>query len=113
MRILSDNGTPAPLRRFLVGHEVSTAAEHGWARLENGTLLQAAEDGGFELLLTTDKNMFYQQNLSGRKIALVVLERQNWPVVRAQVQRIVDAVDASVSGSYVEVPIDWPDRRSE
>ena len=77
----------------------------GWERLANGFLLQAAEDAGFELLLTTDKGIRYQQNLQGRKIALVVLGNQQWPVAKRYIRDIVAAVDRSEPGSYFEVPI--------
>ena len=66
MLILFDNGTPAPLRHALKGHVVVEAIERGWDRLVNGELIAAAEAAGFELLLTTDKNIRYQQNLTGR-----------------------------------------------
>lgn len=69
MLILFDQGTPVPLRPFLEGHVVKTAAQQGWSTLTNGRLLDAAEAAGFDLLLTTDKNLFYQQNLQNRKIA--------------------------------------------
>jgi len=65
-----DNGTPAPLKDALKGHTVTEAIELGWDRLANGELIAAAEAGGFELLLTTDKNMRYQQRLSRRKIGV-------------------------------------------
>jgi hypothetical protein len=77
----------------------------GWDTLSNGELLKAAEEAEFEILLTTDKNIRYQQNLTGRKIALVVLSNPRWPIVRQYVQRVVIAVDASTQGSYVEVDI--------
>lgn len=80
-----------------------TAAQHGWAKLKNGELLTAAEVAGFELLLTTDKNLRYQQNLANRKIAIVVLGMQQWPSLRRHVQRVVEAVNAATPGSYVEV----------
>ena len=73
MRVLFDQGTPVPLRQFLTGHAIRTAAEEHWTTLANGLLLDAAEAAGFELLLTTDKNIRYQQNLAGRRIAIVVL----------------------------------------
>jgi len=73
MRILFDHGTPAPLIPFLKGHAVTRAKDAGWDKLANGDLLQAAEEAGFELLLTTDRNMAAQQNLKGRAIAIVVL----------------------------------------
>jgi hypothetical protein len=63
MRILFDNGTPAPLRHFLKGHDVVEAIERGWDRLSNGKLIAAAEEAGFDILLTTDKNMSSQQIL--------------------------------------------------
>jgi hypothetical protein len=77
----------------------------GWDRLSNGELLTAAEQAGFELLLTTDKNIRYQQNLTGRKIAIVVLGTSQWPVLRLHVQQVVAAVNAATPGSYTEVDI--------
>ena len=68
-------------------------------------MLTAAEDAGFDILLTTDKNMRYRQNLAGRKIAIVVLGRQQWPQLRPHVQRVVEAVNAATPGSYAEVEI--------
>ena len=72
MRILFDQGTPQPLRRYLAGHGVKTAAEMGWSNLDNGDLLRQAENS-FDLLVTTDKNLRYQQNLQGRRLAIIVL----------------------------------------
>ncbi len=105
MLILFDNGTPAPLRYALKGHVVVEAIERGWERTSNGALIKAAEEGGFEVLLTTDKNVRYQQNLKGRKIAFVVLGNQQWPVLRRYVERVVAAVNAATPGSYTEVDI--------
>jgi hypothetical protein len=105
MLILFDNGTPAPLRYALKSHIVVEVTERGWDRLANGELISAAEAAGFELLLTTDKNMRYQQNLAGRKIAFVVLGNQQWPILRRYVERVVAAVDAATPGSYTEVEI--------
>ena len=76
MKILFDQGTPVPIRRFLEGHEIRTAAQEHWDTLRNGDLLEAAEACGFDLLLTTDKNLRYQQNLKGRRIAIIVLGKQ-------------------------------------
>src|ERR1017187_10511098 len=103
MRILFDQATPVPLRPYLVGQTVRTAAEEGWDRLRNGDLLSAAEEAGFDMLLTTDRNMRYQQNIEGRKIAVVILSRQQWPQLRPHVQLVVDAIDKSTAGSYTEV----------
>jgi hypothetical protein len=103
MLILFDHGTPAPLIPFLQGHTVTKAKARGWDRISNGELLKVAEGAGFDLLLTTDKNVRYQQNLSGRKIAIVVLGRQQWPQVRPHVQLVVEAVNTAAPGTYAEV----------
>ena len=81
------------------------AIERGWDRLVNGELIAAAEAAGFELLLNTDKNIRYQQNLTGRRIAFVVLGNQQWPALRLYVERVVAAVEAATPGSYTEVEI--------
>jgi hypothetical protein len=105
MLILFDNGTPAPLRHALKDHVVVEAMERGWDRLVNGDLIAAAEAAGFDLLLTTDKNMRYQQNLTGRKIAFVIIGNQQWPVLRLYIERVVAAVNAVRPGSFTEVEI--------
>ncbi len=94
-----------PIRAYLDRHEVRTASQQGWDTLKNGELLTAAEGAGFEVLLTTDKNLRYQQNLAVRKIAVVVLGVQQWPQLRPHVGRVVEAVNAAVLGSYIEVEI--------
>jgi hypothetical protein len=105
MRILFDHGTPAPLIPFLKGHTVTKARERDWDRISNGELLGAAEAAGFDLLLTTDKRIRYQQNLTGRKIAIVVLGNSRWQMVRLYLDRIASAVNAAAPGSYLEVEI--------
>lgn len=105
MRILFDHGTPAPLIPFLEGHTVTRAKDAGWDRVSNGMLLSAAEENGFEILVTTDKQFRYQQNLAGRQIAIVVLSNSNWPVMRRYVDRVVNAVNSAGSGDYIEVEI--------
>jgi|SRR5271157_1377169 len=105
MLILFDQGTPVPLRSFLSGHTVKTAAQQGWSTLSNGDLLRAAETEGFDLLLTTDKNLAFQQSLKDRRIAIVVLGNPQWPAARRHVQSIVAAVNAATPGSYVVVHI--------
>ena len=100
MRILFDHGTPAPLRRSLAGHTIATAFELGWATLKNGILLQSAELAGYELLITTDKNLMYQQNLYSRKIAVIALGQANWPIMKTHIAKIIAAVNAAVPGSY-------------
>ena len=105
MLILLDNNAPRGLVRALVGHNVVEARERGWATLKNGDLLQAAEQSGFELFLTADKNIRYQQNLVGRKIAMVVLSQLRWRLVRLQIPEIAVAVDAARDGTFTEVDI--------
>jgi glutamate racemase len=105
MKILFDNGTPKPIARSLTNHEISFARRIGWHELGNGELIQKAEEAGYDVLLSTDKNIRYQQNLSGRKIALVVLGNQQWPLVKRHLDKIAAAVDACTPGSYTEVEI--------
>jgi hypothetical protein len=105
MLVLLDQGTPVPIRPFLKEHTVQTASERGWDTLQNGELLNAAEAAGFNVLATPDKNIRYQQNLTVRTIALVVLGNPQWPILRLHVDRVVTAVNAARPGSYTEVEI--------
>ncbi len=105
MLILFDHSTPAPLRYALKGHVIVEAVERGWDRLVNGALLDAAEAEGFDLFVTADKNIQYQQNLTGRKISIVVLGNAQWPILRRYVERVVEAVNMAKQGSYTEVKI--------
>jgi predicted nuclease of predicted toxin-antitoxin system len=101
VKILFDQGTPAPLRRSLKQRTVATAYELGWTELDNGRMLTAAESE-FDALVTTDKNLRYQQNLAGRRLAILVLPTANWPELRIHEARIVAAVDALQPGDIVE-----------
>jgi len=105
MRVLFDHGTPRSITRWLSGHTVVEALARGWDRLSNGELLKAAEDAGFDVLLTTDKNIQYQQNLKGRRIAIVVLGNPQRPAVHLHMDRVVAAVNAARPGSYALVDI--------
>ena len=105
MRVLFDQATPVPIRPFLKGHVVRTAAQEGWDKLRNGELLNVAEAAGFDVFLTPDKNIRYQQNLDSRKIAIVVVGNPQWPVLRLHVERVVVAVNAATPGSYAEVDV--------
>ncbi len=105
MKILFDQGTPVPIRRFLGGHQIRTAAQERWDTLRTGDLLEAAEMAGFDLLLTTDKNLRYQQNLAGRRMAIIVLGIQQWPDLKPHVRLVVEAVNACTPGSFAEVDI--------
>ena len=79
--------------------------DQGWDELSNGELLTAAEAAGFEVLVTTDKNIRYQQNLTGRKIAIVVLGKGRWRLIRPMLAQVALAVNAATPGSYTEVKI--------
>jgi len=104
MLILFDHGTPKGLARSLPGHTIVTAQARGWDKLDNGALLNAAEKAAFDLLLTTDRRIRYQQNLAGRKIALVVLTgTTKWSRVRLHVERVAAVVNAATPCSYAEV----------
>ena len=105
MKIVFDQGVPVPLRSKLLGHEVSTAYELAWSTLNNGELLSAAEKAGYDLLLTTDQKLKYQQNLVGRRISIVVLLSTSWPRIEKRVDAILAAITRATTGSYEEVPI--------
>ena len=108
MRVLFDQGTPLPLREALINHVVSTAYERGWSTLKNGELLDIAEASAFDVFVTTDSRLRYQQNLSTRRIAVVCLLSTSWPRIRRVVSSVVDAVGAASPGSYFEVPVPDP-----
>jgi hypothetical protein len=100
MRIIFDENVPWPLRQFFAGHEVSSVQIEGWAGVENGAIIELVE-GRFDVLVLADKNLRYQQNLAGRKIALVELSTNRWPVVRGMTGRIVSAVVNARPGDYL------------
>jgi hypothetical protein len=110
VRILFDQGTPVPLRRALVGHEIGTAFEQGWGTLQNGELLLAAESAGFEAIITTDQNLRYQQNLIVRRLAIVVLLTTDWRLIRQHADYVALAIAGVKEGDYLELafPPPWP-----
>ena len=107
MLVVLDHNTPRGIARLLRDHTVKEAKTLGWDKLTNGELLRAAEHAGFEVLLTADQGIVYQQNLTGRKIAVVVLGKGQWPYIRPAVAQVVAAVDAAKPGSVtiVEIPL--------
>jgi hypothetical protein len=102
MRILFDQGVPRGVTASLRDHEVIEARKLAWERISNGELLKLAEEAGFDLLVTTDKNVRYQQNLAERKISIVVLGNSPWWLVRQHLNRIASAVNEATPGSYDE-----------
>jgi hypothetical protein len=108
LRILFDTNVPVGVRGFLTNHEVRTVVEMNWPpQLENGELLKVAEAAGFDVLVTSDQNIRYQQNLASRRLALVALGSNIWPVVRNHAAAISAAVDKAAPGSYqfIEMPL--------
>lgn len=105
MRILFDQGTPAPLRTHLSAHDVTTAWELQWGTLTNGELLQQAEASGFGILITTDQSLKYQQNLAARRISIIVICTTSWVRIEKNVGAILGALDRVAPGSYEEVHI--------
>lgn len=107
MLMLFDHGTPRSIARWLHDHTVVEAIERGWDRLNNGALLKVAEEAGFDLLLSTDKNIQYQQNLKDRRIAIVILGNSRRPAVHRYIDRVIATVNAATPGTYAEVDIPY------
>ena len=105
MKILFDHNTPRPLRRYLTEHSVDTAREKGWAEFRNGNLLDNAEREGYEILITADQSMRYQQNMARRRMAIVVLLSNRWPDVQTKIGEIRSALEELGTGEILEVPI--------
>ena len=84
---------------------MTTAFELGWSNLENGALLLAAEDS-FDLMITTDQNLRYQQNLTGRRLRIVVLTTTSWPRLQLFIPRILAAIDSAQPGAFLEIKQD-------
>ena len=105
MLILFDNNVPRGRARSLSAHTVVEARARGWHLFKNGDLLTAAEAAGFDVMVTSDKSIKYQQNLTGRRIALVVLSQGRWRLLRQRLEAIAAAVDAATPGSYTEVEV--------
>jgi hypothetical protein len=105
MKILLDESVPQKLRLLIGGHIVVTVSFQGWSGLNNGDLLTAAEDAGFDLFITADQELRYQQNLAGRSMALLVLSTNNWKHIKAAVAPIRDAISGIAPGEFAEVKI--------
>jgi hypothetical protein len=105
MKILFDQGVPVPLRGHLPEHQIDTAYERGWSRLKNGELLSTAEQDGYELFLSTDQNLKFQQNLSGRSLAILVLRSTSWPLIKLKVEEIRARIAKMRPGDYEEIDV--------
>ena len=104
MRILFDVNVPEPLRRYLTEHTVDTAREKGWVEVRNGNLLDNAEREGYEIMITADQSMRYQQNMANRQIAVIVLLSNRWPRVQLMIEDIRTALETVELGEFREVP---------
>ena len=105
MRIQFDHNAPRPIRRHLFGHDVDVAEEHGWATLVNGELLDRAEEAGYGVVITADRNMPYQQNIGSRSFALIVLGANRWPLIEPRIEDLRAALEGIQPGEVREVPI--------
>jgi predicted nuclease of predicted toxin-antitoxin system len=112
LRVLFDKNVPYGLRRFLGKHEIESVDDRGWARLRNGDLLRTAEDAGFEVVITADQNIVYQQNLRGRTVSLIVLGSNIWPIVQQHATEIAVQVRKARPESYAFIEMSVPKRRA-
>lgn len=106
MKVLLDHNLPHKLRLSLAaasGHEFVTTSFLGWGNLKNGELLHAAENASFDVFVTGDRTLVHEQNLSFRRIAIVALSSNNWPIIRNFVPQIVSAINRATSGAVAEV----------
>jgi predicted nuclease of predicted toxin-antitoxin system len=106
MRILLDHNVPVPLRYVLHDHEVEATFERAWEKLLNGELINAAEQAGFDLLITTDRALSYQQNWSGRKLSLLILSTNDWARIRTATDRVLVAVNSIAISARIELNIE-------
>ena len=105
MRILLDECVPWPMHKLLAGHECTTAQKRGWGGIKNGDLLRLAERE-FDLFITSDQNIRYQQNLTGRRIPILELSTNDLRRIRAAAVEIQSAVAARQPGEFrkLEIP---------
>jgi hypothetical protein len=103
VRVLLDENLPHKLRQALRERDVVTVDFMGWNGLKNGQLLRQAEESGINVLVTGDRTLQYEQSLTGRRIGVVVLPAQKWPIIRDHLPQIDKAIDGCASGSFTLV----------
>jgi predicted nuclease of predicted toxin-antitoxin system len=108
LRILFDQNAPRQIGTNLTEHDVKTALQMGWDAIANGELIDAAEKAGFDVIITADQNLRYQQKLTGRRLALIVLTTNHWDIIRPNVGKIIAAVEVIQPGDYVTIIFDRP-----
>ena len=111
LKVLFDKNVPYPLRRYLTEYQVKTAEEEGWGKISNGELIQSAEQEGYEILITCDQSVRYQQNLTQRQISMIVLGSNIWPSVRSKAGEIMSALAKVSPGSFEFIEIAPPPKR--
>jgi hypothetical protein len=111
IRILLDQNAPFGLRRLLLGHDVAKAASLGWSTIQNGDLIRAAEEAGFAVLITCDRNIRHQQNLTGRQLALIELTTNQWATIRDNIAEVLTVIETATPGSYATIRFPKPPRR--
>jgi hypothetical protein len=111
VRVLLDHNLPHKLRTCLGGHDVVTASYMGWGELKNGELLKAVEEDGFDVFVTGDRSLIDEQNITSRRVAIVALSANNWPIIKSYIPRILSAIDNAIPGSFQEVECGVFDRR--
>lgn len=113
MKVLLDENLDHALRKLLGNHEVVTVAYMGWAGVQNGALLRIAEDNGIDVLLTGDQSLSYEQNLTGRRLAIVALSAIKLPIIKNYLSEIISALDNAVPGSFQTVECGTFSRKSK
>ena len=108
MNLVFDQNIPKPLLKSFSGHKVAHAPDLGWGELENGALITAAEQAGYDVLVTSDQNIRYQQNLTRRDIGLVALSTNLWPVIRQNLSRVVADILQATRRCYIAVELPRP-----
>ncbi len=103
LRVLLDENLPHALRNYLAHHDTMTAAYAGFGSFKNGELLKAAETAAFDVLVTADKTLRFEQNLSGRKLCVISVSTNSWRIIKPHIGKIIDAVDASLPGTLALV----------
>ena len=102
---------PIGVKGLLASDDVRTADEMGWSGITNGCLLDAAEQAGFDVMVTADRNIRAQQRLTGRRISLVVLTTNHWDTIKEHPMEVVAACNGAGEGAYILVPLPRPPRR--
>jgi hypothetical protein len=111
LRVLFDKNVPYLLRRHLIDYQVRTADDEGWGQISNGELIGRAENAGYQIILTCDQNIQYQQNMARRKISMVVLESNIWPSIQPRIAEIMAALKRVSPGSFEFIEIAPPPKR--